>query len=143
MVWGVFSLHYLGSTVRVLTSLNAIRYEELLDDHLHPFMLFCYMHCNGDFQQDHCTSHKCPLATDWLYEHFSHFSVINWPPRILKLNYIELLGNVLEQGIEGHHIATMNLIELWTGLANIWHFQKFVKSIRCLLHSTLNNTQVC
>ncbi|GFX06493.1 transposable element Tcb2 transposase [Trichonephila clavipes] len=28
--------------VRPPTSLNAIRYVELLDDHLHPFMLFCY-----------------------------------------------------------------------------------------------------
>ncbi|GFW44778.1 transposable element Tc1 transposase [Trichonephila clavipes] len=58
IVWGIFSLHCLGSLVRVPTSSNAIRYVELLGDHLHPLMLFCYPHGNGVFQQDNCTSHK-------------------------------------------------------------------------------------
>ncbi|GFY26318.1 transposable element Tc1 transposase [Trichonephila clavipes] len=44
MVRGVFSWHCLGSLVRVPTYLNEIRYVELLGDHLHPFMLFCYPH---------------------------------------------------------------------------------------------------
>ncbi|GFT89776.1 transposable element Tcb2 transposase [Trichonephila clavipes] len=46
MVWGILSWHCLGSLVRVPTSLNAIRYVELMGDHLHPLMLFCYPHGN-------------------------------------------------------------------------------------------------
>ncbi|GFT83658.1 uncharacterized protein TNCV_2825911 [Trichonephila clavipes] len=44
--------------------LNAIRYVELMGDHLHPFMLFCYPPGNGVFQQDNCSSHKSWFTTD-------------------------------------------------------------------------------
>ncbi|GBN83292.1 Transposable element Tcb2 transposase [Araneus ventricosus] len=50
MVWGVSSWQFLGSLVLVPTSLNAIRYVELLGDHLHPFMLYYHPHGNGVFQ---------------------------------------------------------------------------------------------
>ncbi|GFV63354.1 transposable element Tcb2 transposase [Trichonephila clavipes] len=89
MVWVVFSRNCLGSLVRVPTSLNEIRYVELLGDHLHPLMLFCYLHGNGVFQQDNCTSHKSRLATGWLDEYSSDLSVINWPLRSTDLNPIE------------------------------------------------------
>ncbi|GFY10183.1 transposable element Tcb2 transposase [Trichonephila clavipes] len=75
MVWGVFSRHCLESLVRTPNSLNAIWYIELLGDHLHPFMLSCYPHGNGVFQQYNCTSHKYRLAPGWLNEHSSDFSV--------------------------------------------------------------------
>ncbi|GFV09620.1 hypothetical protein TNCV_895501 [Trichonephila clavipes] len=48
-----------------------------------------HTHGNGVFQHDNSTSHKSRLATDWLYEHFSDFSVINWRRRSLDLNAIE------------------------------------------------------
>ncbi|GBN54314.1 hypothetical protein AVEN_188180-1, partial [Araneus ventricosus] len=82
---------FLGSLVLVPTSLNAIRYVELLDDHLHPFMLCCHPHGNGVLQQDSCTSHRSRLATAWLDEHSSDFSIMNWPPRSRGLNPIEHL----------------------------------------------------
>ncbi|GFX54724.1 hypothetical protein TNCV_2822451 [Trichonephila clavipes] len=46
---GAFSWYCLGSLGRVPTTLNAIRYIELLGDHLNPFMLFCYPHDSGVF----------------------------------------------------------------------------------------------
>ncbi|GFS88501.1 transposable element Tcb2 transposase [Trichonephila clavipes] len=51
------------------------------------------------------------------------------------LNPIELLWDVLEQDVQGHLTAPMNLTELWTSRANIWQvipeecFQKLVESI--------------
>ncbi|GFS80838.1 transposable element Tc1 transposase [Trichonephila clavipes] len=71
----------LRSLARVPTSLNAIRYVDLLDDHLHPLILFCYPLAIGVFQQDNYTSHKSWLATGWLDEHSSDFPVINCLPR--------------------------------------------------------------
>ncbi|GFW41891.1 DDE_3 domain-containing protein [Trichonephila clavipes] len=91
------------------------RYVDLLGDPLRPFMLFCYPHGKGVFQQDNCTSHKSRLATEGLDEDSSDFSVIKWPPRSLDLNFIDHLWDVLEQGWEGHHTAPTNLTELWTG----------------------------
>ncbi|GBN96359.1 hypothetical protein AVEN_271571-1 [Araneus ventricosus] len=44
IVWGVFSWQFSGSLVLVPTSLNAIRYVELLGDPLHSFMLYCHQH---------------------------------------------------------------------------------------------------
>ncbi|GBM03926.1 hypothetical protein AVEN_185419-1 [Araneus ventricosus] len=61
---GVFSLgRFLGSLVLVPTSLNEIRYVELLGDHLHPSMLYSHPHGNGVFQEDICTCHRSLLAT--------------------------------------------------------------------------------
>ncbi|GFV67216.1 transposable element Tcb2 transposase [Trichonephila clavipes] len=92
---------------------------QFLGDHLHPFMLFFYQHGTGVFQQDNCTSYKSRLATGWLDEHSSDFSVINWSPRSPNLNYIEHIWDVLEQGVKGHHLATTSLTESRTALGNI------------------------
>ncbi|GFX32762.1 transposable element Tcb2 transposase [Trichonephila clavipes] len=64
--------------------------------------LFCFSHGNGVFQQDNCTSHKYRLATGWLDEHYSDFSVINWPRGRTDLNPIKNVWDVLEQGMKGH-----------------------------------------
>ncbi|GFS63621.1 transposable element Tcb2 transposase [Trichonephila clavipes] len=136
-VWSVFLRHCLEYLVRVALSLNAIRYVELLGDHLLPFMLFCYPLGNGVFQKDNGTSHKSQLASSWLDEYSSDFSVINCPPRSPALNLIEHLWDVLEQGVKGHHTAPTNLTEVWTALANTWQvipverFQKIVESMPC------------
>ncbi|GFW04685.1 transposable element Tcb1 transposase [Trichonephila clavipes] len=133
MVWGIFSWHCLGSLMRIPTSLSAIRYVELLGDHIHPFVLFYYLHGNGVFQQDNCTSQKSRLATGWLHEHSFDFSVTNWPLRSTDLNPIDHLWVVLEQDVKNYHTAPTNLSELWTALANIWQvipverFQKLVE----------------
>ncbi|GFW07581.1 transposable element Tcb2 transposase [Trichonephila clavipes] len=119
VVWGIFSWHCLGSLVRVPTSLNAIRYVEWLDDHLHPLMLFYYPHGNGVFQQDNCTSHKSRLATGWLEVRSTDFSVMNWQLKSQYRNHIENLLDVLKQGVKSHHTAPANLTELWTALDNI------------------------
>ncbi|GBO18416.1 Transposable element Tcb2 transposase [Araneus ventricosus] len=135
MVWGVFSWQFLGSLVLVPTSLNAIQYVELMGDHLHPFMLYCHPHGNGAFQQDNCTSHRSRLATAWLDEHSSDFSVMNWPPRTPDLNSIEHLWDILEKGVKAHHTTPATLTELWTALADIWQaipverFRKLVESM--------------
>ncbi|GFU56760.1 transposable element Tcb2 transposase [Trichonephila clavipes] len=105
---------------RQIALIMHVRYIEFLEDHLRPFMLFCYPHYNGVFQQDNCTSHKFWLATGWLDELSCDFTVINLPPRSPDLNSIQHLWNVLEQGVKGYHTAPSNLTELWTALANIW-----------------------
>ncbi|GFU96423.1 transposable element Tcb2 transposase [Trichonephila clavipes] len=98
-------------------------------------MLFYYPHGNGVSQQDNWTSFSFRLATGWLNEHSSNFSVVNWPPRSPNLDHTDHLWNILEQGVKGHHTAATYLAELKTALANIWQvipverFQKLVQSI--------------
>ncbi|GFW80487.1 transposable element Tcb2 transposase [Trichonephila clavipes] len=127
----------MGSLVHVSNSLNAFPYIELLGDHLHLFMLFCYPHSNGVFQQDSYTSHKSRLATSCLNEHSSDISVINWPPVSPNLIPIVHLWDVLEQGMKSHHTAPTNLTELWTALVIIWQvipvkrFERLFESIPC------------
>ncbi|GFV37715.1 transposable element Tcb2 transposase [Trichonephila clavipes] len=88
MIWGVFSWYGLGPLPSAPTSLSAIRYVELMGDHLHSLMLLCYPHGNGVFQQDSCTSHMSRLAIGWLVEQSSDFSVIKWSPISPDLNLI-------------------------------------------------------
>ncbi|GFX27326.1 transposable element Tcb2 transposase [Trichonephila clavipes] len=75
-----FSWHCLRSFVRAPSSLNVIRYLEMLSDNLHPLMMFCYSRGNGVSQQKNCTSHKSRLATGLMDEHSSDFPAINWSP---------------------------------------------------------------
>ncbi|GFV90997.1 DDE_3 domain-containing protein [Trichonephila clavipes] len=78
-------------------------------------MLFCYPHGNGFFQEDNCTSHKSQLATVWLEEHSSDFSVLNCPPRSPDLNPIESLRDVLEQDLKAttqHQRTLLNYRQL-------------------------------
>ncbi|GFX83528.1 transposable element Tcb2 transposase [Trichonephila clavipes] len=96
MAWGVFVWYCLGSLVRIPISLNAIRYVEFLGDPLHSFIMFCYPHSKGVFQQDHCASHKSKLAIGWLDEYYAGFSVINWLPRSSDLSSIKHLWDVLK-----------------------------------------------
>ncbi|GFU81398.1 transposable element Tcb2 transposase [Trichonephila clavipes] len=99
----------------VTTSLNAIQYVELLGSDLHPLMLLCYPHGIGVFQQDNCTSHKSRLATAWLHQYFSDFSVINWQPISADLNPIEHICGTR------HPTAPASITKLRTALANIWN----------------------
>ncbi|GFY21916.1 juvenile hormone acid O-methyltransferase [Trichonephila clavipes] len=62
--------------------------------------------------KDNCTSHKSRLATAWLDEHSSDFSVTNWSRRKPYLNPIEHILDVLEQGVKGHHTTQTILAEL-------------------------------
>ncbi|GFT08696.1 juvenile hormone acid O-methyltransferase [Trichonephila clavipes] len=102
--------------------------------------LWCvYQPPSMKFERQLYTSHKSRLVTGWLDEHFSDFSVINWPPRGPDLNPIEHLWDVLEQGVKGRQTVSTKLTELWTASINIWQiipverFQKLVEPIpRCV-----------
>ncbi|GBM67044.1 hypothetical protein AVEN_214375-1 [Araneus ventricosus] len=98
-------------------------------------MLYYHSHRNGVFQQDNCTSHRSRLATAWLDELSSIFSVMNWPLRSPDLNTTEHLWDVLEKGVKAHHTTQATLTELWTALADVWQansverFRKLVESM--------------
>ncbi|GFU12675.1 transposable element Tcb2 transposase [Trichonephila clavipes] len=105
-LWSVvFSMALFEIFSAYTNSLIAIRYVKLLGDHLYPFMLFCYPH--GDV-----VSSKTTLATSWLDEHSSVFSVRNWLLGNPYLNPIDHPSDVLEQGVRGHLTATTKLTEL-------------------------------
>ncbi|GBL79984.1 hypothetical protein AVEN_29013-1 [Araneus ventricosus] len=72
------------------------------------------------------------LATAWLYDHSSDFSVMNWPPRSPDLNSIEHLWDVLEKGVKAHHTTPETLTEIMD------------RSSRCLAsHSCGTLPQTC
>ncbi|GBL92876.1 hypothetical protein AVEN_54544-1 [Araneus ventricosus] len=71
------------------------------------------------------------LATVWLDEHSSDFSVMNCP----DLKPIEHLWDVLEKGVKAHHTTPATLTELCRDLADVWQaiplerFRKLVESM--------------
>ncbi|GFV49430.1 DNA polymerase alpha subunit B [Trichonephila clavipes] len=94
MVWGVFCVA-LFVIFGACTNLHAIRYANLLGNHLHLFMFSYYPHGNGVFLQDNCTSLKSWLATGWLEEHtsdfflFPHFFVLPHSSLGLALRFLK------------------------------------------------------
>ncbi|GFV84407.1 DDE_3 domain-containing protein [Trichonephila clavipes] len=83
--------------------------------------MYCYSHGNGVYQQGNCISHKSRLATGWLDEHLSDFSVIT--------------SQVSKQDPKGHHTTSTNLLEFCTVLDSIWQvisMKRFKKLVECM-----------
>lgn len=129
-VWFVISWVFWESLAFVPTTLNAILYILLLDNHLHSFMTFCHPHRNGVFQQDGCSYHKFWLETVLLDKHSSDMSVLNWPPRNPGFYPIE-------KSMKTHFTAPVSVSELWTALAvfcqaiTVEKFRKLFVSMSC------------
>ena len=90
---GCFFMELFDILVLVPTSLNAVRYVELMGDYHLPFMIFWYLQGNGVFYQDNCTTTVQITAQciGWFDEHSSDFSVINWLPKSPDINSVEHL----------------------------------------------------
>lgn len=127
MVWGVFSWLFWGSLVIVPPSLNAIRYVEILGDHLYSFMASSHPQGNRKFQQDNCFYHRSRLATACLDEHS------------YDLNPIEHFWDTLKKGVKTRHTTPATLTALWTVQADVFQtilvkrHRKLVESMpRCV-----------
>lgn len=92
MNWGAFCWKFWEFLVLVLILLNAIRYVELLGDHLNPFKSSCHPHGNRAFLKDNFSSNRFRTVTAWLDEQSFDFSATNWLPRSPDLNLINTSG---------------------------------------------------
>ncbi|KAL7373162.1 hypothetical protein ABVT39_000286 [Epinephelus coioides] len=55
-----------------------------------------YPSSDGYFQQDNAPPHNGHIISDWILEHDSKFTVLQWPPQSPDLSPIEHLWDVMQ-----------------------------------------------
>jgi transposase len=115
MIWGCFSAKGRGGLffLPANTTMNAIRYTNVLEVHLLPFMT---IHGTSIFQQDSAPCHKAKLVMDWTRN--NHVQVLDWPGNSPDLNPIENLWKIMKDKVQ--KLDTGSIPKLTDALKNIW-----------------------
>jgi transposase len=115
MVWGCFSaagrggLYFLPRN----TTMNAERYEKVLQDHLLPFM---DIHRTTHFLQDGAPCHASKRIKSFLED--KPFEVIDWPGNSPDLNPIENCWNYLKQNLKDKDTGSVD--KLIAAIKMLW-----------------------
>lgn len=119
-LWGCVMREGVGRLYRIHSTLNAVRYTEILrsamfgtlaDYRLSPF--------DVTFQHDRDPKHTARLTQQWLLRH--HVNVLPWPSRSPDLNIIEHVWAHLKLRVRTHSPAPQNQEQLWSVIKQEWH----------------------
>ena len=116
-IWGAISSRGAASVVMFTGIMDAVRYGEILDASLIPFITECFPDGHR-FQMDNDPKHHSTYIDNYFQQH-----EINWwptPPESLDMNPIENLWGSLKQYLRTKH-KPKNLGELKQGVLTFWH----------------------
>lgn len=117
MVWGFFTKYYKGPLVVVEGSINGIKYIELLNQYLLPFLNeigFDYI-----YQDDNAPCHTAKKVKEW--KELKSINSLIWPAQSPDLNPIENLWSELDRKIRKHEPKPKNKTELINILKEEWN----------------------
>ena len=118
MIWGGFSSKGKTSLVFIETTIDSIKYQEILRRNLIPFG--SHFHSNDYiFQQDNAPCHASRSTIEWLEN--KGIDVMSWPPYSPDLNPIENLWGYLSRKVyeDGKQYSTVR--ELKDSLIKAWN----------------------
>ena len=130
MVWGCYSskgrggLYFLPKN----TTMNGIRYIEVLEDHL---LSFIKIHGTSIFQHDSAPCHKAKLVTSWLIS--KNVDVLEWPGNSPDLNPIENMWKIMKDRLQKHDTGSVD--KLKKSLISLWLKEITPDYCRTLSHS--------
>lgn len=117
MVWGCMSARGLGRLSFIKGTVNAQKYQELLETSLLPSTQDLYPDGDFVFQQDGASSHTAKSTKNWLSDR--HIITLNWPANSPDLNVIETVWHEMKRKLRDNPQRT--LPNLQAKIEEIWH----------------------
>lgn len=116
MVWGCMSAKGLGTLKLIEGTVNAAKYQEILQSSLLPSITQLYPNSDFVFQQDGASCHTAKSTKKWFGN--NNIKVLSHPSSSPDLNPIETVWHKMKQYLRNH--PQRNLSQLRTTLQEIW-----------------------
>jgi hypothetical protein len=119
MIWGCMTVHGVGFACKIDGRMDAVLYEEILDDLLLESVRYYGMDEEDFiFQQDNDSKHTSKRAKDWFKDH--NITLFDWPAQSPDLNPIEHLWVLLKFRLEEYETEPKSIHELWSRIEVEW-----------------------
>ena len=119
MVWGCFMENKIGKLRRIMGTMKATDYIEILKDSLLPSIEKFGLGLNYvTFMQDNDPKHKAKITLTWLTK--KKIKTVDWPPNSPDLNPIENLWQIIKRKLILKKPVPKNVDELWDTVSKIW-----------------------
>ena len=128
MVWGCMTAEGVGFMCRIDGRMDAVLYQEILEDHLFQTIDYYGLdHNKFIFQQDSDSKHRSKLAMRWFKN--NRVELLDWPAQSPDLNPIEHLWYHLKRRLGTYQELPKSIMELWERVEEEW--EKIPKQV-CL-----------
>lgn len=117
MIWGCMASSGLGCFEFVDGTINAVKYQQILQNSLLPSIETLNVGENFIFQQDGAPCHTAKTTKKWLSDH--KINILSWPSNSPDLNVIETVWHKMKQALRNNPQRT--LPELKAEIEQIWN----------------------
>lgn len=105
MVWGCMSSKGVGKLCFINGTVNAVKYQEILEKELIPSVQTMYPNEEYLFQQDGASCHTAKSTSVWFQNH--EMEVLPWPSSSPDLSPIETLWGIIKKKLKNVRPATI------------------------------------
>ena len=116
MVWGAMSSAGVGPLCFLRVTVNAVVYQEILENFMLPSAERLFGDAEFVFQQDLAPAHSAKSTAVWFADH--HIDVLPWPSNSPDLNPIENLWGIVKKKMTS--LRPSNLAELKAAIETTW-----------------------
>ena len=134
MIWGCFSFYGPGRLYAVSkgTTVNSVRYLQILETRMVPSASQLYQGGDFIFQDDGAPCHRSKVVKAWFEAHGitpMHY----WPGQSPDLNPIENLWNIMKRMVnQSKPTGRVSLVE---GIIRAWHHTVTIDTLQTLVES--------
>lgn len=117
MVWGCMSARGVGNLYFIEGTVNAVKYQDILENQLLPSVDRLYPEGDVLFQQDGASCHTAKTTKRWLQDH--HINVLDWTSSSPDLSPIENLWGIMKKKLRQSRPRTEALLK--KKISEIWN----------------------